>query len=666
VGTDQAQYAPGSTVSLTGGGWVPADSIHIVVSASDGSWQHTADATADSGGAISDQFQLPSTSVASYSVTVTDQTNGTDSAQTSFTDPDLVVFGLLPGPNLFTVGQPATVGVFVFDGVNPGVQVTGSLTFTSQGTVLCANVPLASSPLVGQPAATCTTSSLPAGQNAIHVTYAGPPQFFAPGGFGFGVTVQGGDTTPPVSTASAVAADGSEYANGSWTAQPSVSVTISATDSEPGGTGVASITYSETGAQTAAQTTMSGSSMTLKVSAEGSTDISWVSTDGAGNTEQQTQHFAVRIDTTPPNTSCAPSPDPTWHADNVTVSCQGFDTGSGLASTADASFSLSTSVTAGSEAAGALTESRMICDAVGHCTTIGPFAFNVDRAAPTVSCETSSIDFSKWYAANQSINCTASDGGSGLANPSDNSFTVSTSVASGSADASASTGTRHVCDNAGNCATAGPYQLKIDLSAPQAVCQSAQFLLHQPSADVTASVTDTGSGASQTTASASADTSQVTLGGVPRTVTVTATDDAGNSTSTSCPYTVVYNWKGFNQPINDRAYNPSEAPSVFKAGSTVPAKFQLYDYYGNAVQEPGSDLPGWVSPQKGNPLSSGASVDETVYAASSTSGSNYRLDPTVQQYIFNYNTAKSQTGYFWRLGATLDDGTTHYVSIGLL
>src|SRR5207302_1010777 len=72
---------------------------------------------------------------------------------------------------------------------------------------------------------------------------------------------------------------------------------------------------------------------------------------------------------------------------------------------------------------------------------------------PSVSCGS---DDGIWHGANVGIACTADDGGSGLANPADASFALSTSVAAGSESANAATNSRQICDNAGNCATAGP------------------------------------------------------------------------------------------------------------------------------------------------------------------------------------------------------------------
>ena len=88
----------------------------------------------------------------------------------------------------------------------------------------------------------------------------------------------------------------------------------------------------------------------------------------------------------------------------------------------------------------------------------------LDATAPTVSC-TPPAD--RWHADNVSVECTAADSDSGLANPADASFALTTSVVEGTETAAAVTGSRQVCDRAGNCATAGPVTgIKIDRLAP--------------------------------------------------------------------------------------------------------------------------------------------------------------------------------------------------------
>jgi hypothetical protein len=60
-----------------------------------------------------------------------------------------------------------------------------------------------------------------------------------------------------------------------------------------------------------------------------------------------------------------------------------------------------------------------------------------------------------------------------------------------------------------------------------------------------------------------------------------------------------------------------------------------------------------------------APVDESVYSDPASSGSSYRWDATAQQHIYNWCTAKGGSGYYWRVGVTLDDGQTYTVYIAL-
>lgn len=79
-----------------------------------------------------------------------------------------------------------------------------------------------------------------------------------------------------------------------------VAVTLNATDYS--GSGIRSITYSASGAQTINPTTVSGASATVNLTASGITTVSYAATDQAGNVEP-TKTTTVKIDPTPP--SCA-------------------------------------------------------------------------------------------------------------------------------------------------------------------------------------------------------------------------------------------------------------------------------------------------------------------------------------------------------------------------
>ena len=104
--------------------------------------------------------------------------------------------------------------------------------------------------------------------------------------------------------------------------------------------------------------------------------------------------------------------------------------------------------------------------------------------------------------------------------------------------------------------------------------------------------------------------------------TATATDKAGNSVSQTGTYKVVYKFDGFLQPINDTAHQVGTSTSVFKAGSTIPVKFQLKNAAGTAVQS--AAAPVWLTPVKGGAMS--LPVDETVQTVTADSGSTFRYD----------------------------------------
>src|SRR5438132_12517906 len=101
IQSDQADYAPGSTVTLTGGNWQPGESVHIFVDDTNGhTWNHSADVTADDMGTIQDVFNLPSTFVSDYNVTATGPTSGV--ATGTFTDSNVKV-DAAPAGTSFTV-----------------------------------------------------------------------------------------------------------------------------------------------------------------------------------------------------------------------------------------------------------------------------------------------------------------------------------------------------------------------------------------------------------------------------------------------------------------------------------------------------------------------------------------------------------------------------------
>jgi hypothetical protein len=217
------------------------------------------------------------------------------------------------------------------------------------------------------------------------------------------------------------------------------------------------------------------------------------STTIAGTTYTATSSAfnVVSADADAPIVACS-APNPTlWYGDNQHVPCTASDAGSGLANAADASFTLSTSIAPDVETATASTPGRNVCDKNGNCAAVDPFLFKVDRKAPAIIC--GSAD-GAWHAADASIHCTATDGGSGVATG-DDAFDLTTSVADNTETSTASTGSRSVTDIVGNSATAGPVSgNKVDKKAPEVSCGAADGKWHADDVTIHCTSSDGGSG----------------------------------------------------------------------------------------------------------------------------------------------------------------------------
>jgi hypothetical protein len=288
-----------------------------------------------------------------------------------------------------------------------------------------------------------------------------------PAALSFTVTVPvtgGGDTIPPTTTAAL-----SPQPNAVGWSSSNVTVTLNSTDN-PGGSGVKQITYSASGAQSLASTTVNVSSVPIVISTEGTTTVSFFATDNAGNVEIANT-LTVRLDKTPPSTSCGAA-DSLWHAADVSIQCTASDAGSGLANSSDASFVLSTAVPVGTETAGAPTGTRSVCDVSGNCANAGPIGGNmIDKKPPSISITTPA---NTNYLLGQGIgaNYACADGGSGVA-------ACTGTVAQGSGIDTSSVGSKtftvNATDKVGN------------LSSPQAVTYSVSYnlcLLYDPTRSV--------------------------------------------------------------------------------------------------------------------------------------------------------------------------------------
>ena len=293
------------------------------------------------------------------------------------------------------------------------------------------------------------------------------------------------------------------------------------------------------------------------------------------------------------------------------------------------------------------------------------FTFKLDKTAPTITASklpATPDGTNGWYRQAVKVSFACSDGLSGIAVCPD-PVTPSTNNVAGSPQSVTGTAS----DKADNTASATVAGINIDMETPtltiDGVTDDARYPLGSvPTPTCSASDSYSGLVAGGCTGSVSGGFSN---GAGTFRYTATATDRAGNSVTKSVRYFVDYaispTTAFFLQPINDTGHTASSTLSIFKGGSTVPVKFQLKNASGQVVQASGAPI--WLTPAKGNATTS--PVDESVFSLPGDSGSTFRWDSSAQQYIYNWNTAASQGGFYWKIGVKLDTGQQVFQDIGL-
>jgi hypothetical protein len=261
------------------------------------------------------------------------------------------------------------------------------------------------------------------------------------------------------STAPGVDATASPDANANGWNNTDVTVSLSAFDNEDG-TGVASITYSATGAQPIAPTTVSGNSASVVISAEGVTTLSYHATDNVGNSGAD-QTLTIRVDKSDPTlTFGAQSPAANangWNNTDVSIPFTAADAVSGVDSTVPASSPL-VITTEGSGVTGTVT----VTDLAGNSKTFTSPAVNIDKTSPTVTASRSPApNANGWNNTNVTATYDATDAGSGIDGPASRTF-VFTSEGAGQSHSETFT------DLAGNSATGTISNVNIDKTAPEA------------------------------------------------------------------------------------------------------------------------------------------------------------------------------------------------------
>jgi len=131
-------------------------------------------------------------------------------------------------------------------------------------------------------------------------------------------------------------------------------------------------------------------------------------------------------------------------------------------------------------------------------------------------------------------------------------------------------------------------------------------------------------------------------------VTITATDDAGNSATKPFTVRVVYNFIGFLPPVRN------DGSAIFKSGRTIPVKFHLTAADGSYITNAAATLAVY---KLTDAVWGSVEVDS---AGEANAENSFRYDSVANQYIYNLKTTGFSAGTY-KLAVMLNDGTTHEV-----
>jgi len=222
-----------------------------------------------------------------------------------------------------------------------------------------------------------------------------------------------------------------------------------------------------------------------------------------------------------------------------------------------------------------------------------------------------------------------------------NTVTPTTFYTSGSQTASDT-----VFDFATNESTEASLSVQVDADKPtvQIVCPAGEVILgSSASASWTASDGESGL-ATAATGSVALDTSAT---GSKTATAPTATDNVGhNSDAATCSYSVIYNWNGFFQPIDNLPIM-----NKVKAGSAIPVKFSLSGYQGLSIF--------WAGYPVSTVTACGNTATDTIETTVTAGSSSLSYDATADQYNYVWKTDKAWAGYCRTLTVKLSDGTIH-------
>jgi hypothetical protein len=362
------------------------------------------------------------------------------------------------------------------------------------------------------------------------------------------------------------------------------------------------------------------------------------------------------LDSIPPATTIAPSGtlgNDGWYTSDVLVTLTAADNegGSGVKNTEYSLDNVVWSVYTGPFTLDTDGEKTVYCrstDTMGNVETTKSQDLKIDKTNPIITgAATTSPNAYGWYNGDVTVHFDCTDTMSLV------STITPDAVIAGEGAGQSSTG---ICtDKAGNTADVVVGSINIDKTIPIITITTptaTNYLLNQ---NVLAgwSTSDALSGIDTTVGTTPSGNPIDTSAFGPKTFKVTATDKAGNTNEATVTYNIRYNCGGILQPIE------ADGTSIFKLGSTVPVKFQLWDSNNNYVRTAIAK----ISVAKLTNAVLGDEV-EAVLTSAATAGNLFRYDTASEQYIFNLGTKALSKGT-WQIKIVLDDGTPKTVRISL-
>jgi len=289
---------------------------------------------------------------------------------------------------------------------------------------------------------------------------------------------------------------------------------------------------------------------------------------------------------------------------------------------------------------GTTTISYRSTDHAGNVEGAKPGSFKIDSVPPVITgAPTTTPNADGWYNHDVIVHFGATDSGSGLKSVSPDATLSSEGMGQSVA------GTAE--DNACNTASLTVTGIHIDKTPPVVSITSPEngreYAINEPVIADWA-VTDALSLVKSASGTFPDGAVVPTNIGGSYTFTVTGTDFADNTASLSVTYSVHYIFGGVLPPL-------TRDTKAFKQGSTIPVKFQIFDYSGTPI---GTAV--------AHPYVKAAGPE--IPAPSRNGFPAFRYDEKDQQYIFNLDTKPLSPGG-WTMRIKLDDGTSHSVPFTL-